>query len=330
MKFFKYITLILILGLFVACGKKENKKNKLEDVNVILEWYPNAIHSFMYVGQAKGFYKEEGLNVHLRLPSNTTDPMALTAAGKADIGFYYMHDVILKRTKENIPVKSIGAVLQNSTNVIISLKDKNITGPKDLANKKIGYSGDEYTEQVVKALANANNIDPNSIELVDVGFDLLTSMITNRVDGTIGCVVNHEVPVMEEKNIPINYFAPTKYGIPEYYGSVFIASDETIKNKKEMLQKFLRASKKAFEYTKAHPEESINIILENQDKNSFPLNKTVETKSLQMLMPMMENSKTPFLTQTKEVWETNEDWLYSQGMIDKKLPVNDFFINLEN
>lgn len=331
MKFFRYFILLLTILILGACGKKEEPAQKtLPTLNVMLEWYPNAFHSFVYVGMEKGFYKDAGLNINILLPSNTTDPLALTAAGKADVGFYYMHDVILKRTKENIPVKSIGAVLQKSTNVIISPKDKNITGPQDLAHKKIGYSGDEYTEQVVKSLAKKNNIDPNSIEMVDVGFDLLTSMITNRVDGTIGCVVNHEVPVMEEKNIPINYFAPTDFGLPEYYGTVFVSSDETIKTKGPLLKKFLEASKRAFEYTKAHPEEAVDIILKNQQEESFPLNKNVETKSLEMLIPLMETPKAPFLSENKEVWEKNIQWLYEENMIPKKLPPEDFFVNLEN
>ena len=35
-------------------------------------------------------------------------------------------------------------------------------------------------------------------EMIDVGFDLMSSMTTGNVDATIGCLVNHEVPQMEE------------------------------------------------------------------------------------------------------------------------------------
>ena len=43
--------------------------------------------------------------------------------------------------------------------------------------------------------------DPSKVEVMDVGFELLTSMITKQVDATIGGLVNHEVPVMEEKGL---------------------------------------------------------------------------------------------------------------------------------
>ena len=33
----------------------------LEDVSIVLDWYPNAVHSFLYVAQEKGYFAEEGL-----------------------------------------------------------------------------------------------------------------------------------------------------------------------------------------------------------------------------------------------------------------------------
>lgn len=54
------------------------------------------------------------------------------AAGQADIGLYYQQDVIQARAEQNVPVKSIGAVVQAPLNIVLSLKDKNITGAKDL------------------------------------------------------------------------------------------------------------------------------------------------------------------------------------------------------
>lgn len=51
---------------------------------------------------------------------------------KADIGLYYQQDVIQARAEQDVPIKSIGAVVQGPLNIILSLKDKNITKPQDL------------------------------------------------------------------------------------------------------------------------------------------------------------------------------------------------------
>ena len=39
----------------------------LREVNVVLDWYPNAIHSFLYVAQEKGYFAYGGSTVILLL-----------------------------------------------------------------------------------------------------------------------------------------------------------------------------------------------------------------------------------------------------------------------
>ena len=58
-----------------------DEKKDLREVNVVLDWYPNAIHTFIYTAIERGYYAEEGLDVKVRFPAN--DALALVAAGKA-------------------------------------------------------------------------------------------------------------------------------------------------------------------------------------------------------------------------------------------------------
>ena len=104
-----------------------------------------------------------------------------------------------------MPIKSIGAVVQGPLNIILSLKDKNITAtPKDLEGKTVGYAGTELSEALVRSIMQSNGADPNSVNMVDVGFDLMSSMTTGNVDATIGCLVNHEVPQMEKEGFEVS------------------------------------------------------------------------------------------------------------------------------
>ena len=36
----------------------------------------------------------------------------------------------------------------------------------------------------------------DDVELIDVGFDLMSAMTTGNVDATFGCFINHEVPAL--------------------------------------------------------------------------------------------------------------------------------------
>ena len=295
----------------------------LTHLTVVLDWYPNALHTFMYQAQQAGYFADEGLDVEIQAPGSVNDAMSMVAAGKADIGVYYQQDVIQARAEQNVPVKSIGAIVQAPLNIILSLKDKNITSPKDLVGKTIGYGGTELSEALVKSMMANVGADMSDVKMVDVGFDLMSSMTTGNVDATIGCLVNHEVPQMEKEGFEVNYFFPDDFGVPQYYEAVFLANDDMIADQPDVLAGFLRACKKGFEDFKNQPDETLQVLLNNQDEANFALDPDVEKKSVETLMPLMETDDASFLSQTEACWQNNIDWMYDQGMISKKIPVSD-------
>lgn len=326
MKKIKYILFFLLLLIFTACGGK--KEEKLETVDVVLDWYPNAIHCFLYNAIEKGYFEQEGLKVNLHFPSNASDPMALPAAKKADIGIYYLHHLVMARANENIPIKSIGAITQGPLNVVIALKEKGIKRAKDLEGKVIGYSGGPLSEASLKVMVENDGGDPSKVKILDVGFELLTSMITKQVDATIGGLVNHEVPVMKDKGLDVDYFYCTEYGIPNYYEEIFVANDELIERRKDVYIKFLRAANKGFEDMLNNPDESLDLLLAKQEADQFPLTRNVEKQSIDILLPVMKQKDIPFLHQDSKVWEENINWLYDNKIIERKISPEEMYINL--
>ena len=251
----KRILALLAAGimLLTGCGAQNaaqsdaanSGSDDLQHLTVVLDWYPNALHAFLYEAQEKGYFAEEGLDVDIQSPAGVNDAMSMVAAGKADIGLYYQQDVIQARAEQDVPIKSIGAVVQGPLNIILSLKDKNITTPKDLEGKTVGYAGTELSEALIRSIMQSNGADPNSVNMVDVGFDLMSSMTTGNVDATIGCLVNHEVPQMEKEGFemipyeketfdfskPLAFDTVTefreKYDAVIYLGNVENASNKT-------------------------------------------------------------------------------------------------------
>ena len=301
----------------------------LREIDVVLDWYPNALHAFLYTAMEKGYYAEEGLKVNVQFPSNTNDAMSLVAAGRAEIGLYYQQDVIMARQNQEVPVKSIGAVVQAPLNIVLSLEEKNIHSPQDLAGKTVGYSGTELSEALIKSIMEYVGADAGDVELIDVGFDLMSSMTTGNVDATIGCLVNHEVPQMEEEGFSVNYFTLDDYGVPTYYEGIFLANDETIAQEPEMLKGFLRASARGFADLQADPEAGLQILLANQNAENFPLSETVERKSLEVLLPLMETAEAGFLSQSDACWQENIDWLLSQGLLKEAPGLDEVRVNLD-
>ena len=329
----RMISFILVCTMLL-CGcsaDPDNKNNnELKELDVVLDWYPNALHAFLYTAIENGYYEEEGLKVNIRFPSNANDAISLVAAGQADIGLYYQQDVIQARANQDVPVKSIGAVVQGPLNIVLSLEEKNITGAEDLVGKTIGYAGTELSEALIRSIMQDVGADYRDVTLIDVGFDLMSSMTTGNVDATIGCLVNHEVPQMEEEGFSVNWFDLDDYGVPTYYEGIFLANDDAIAHDSETLKAFLRASARGFADMKANPEKSLQILLANQNEENFPLSETVERKSMEVLLPMMETADASFLSQSDECWQENINWMLEQGLISETVSLDEVRINLGN
>ncbi|WP_243107708.1 ABC transporter substrate-binding protein [Clostridium sp. OF09-36] len=312
-----------------ASDAAKDEKKDLREVNVVLDWYPNAIHTFLYTAIERGYYEEEGLDVQIRFPANANDALSMVAAGKAEIGMYYQQDLIQAVANQKASIRSIGAIVQSPLNIILSLKDKNITSPKDMVGKTIGYGGTVLSESLVKCMMEYVGADASDVNLVDVGFDLMSSMTTGNVDATIGCLVNHEVPQMEEEGFELNYFPVSGYGIPNYYEEVFLTNNKLLEEEPEVVEGFLRASKKGFDDFKADPDGCLAILMNNQNEANFPLTQSVEEQSCKTLLPLMETDSAEFLSQTEECWQENIDWMLENGLIDKAVDVSDVMTNIE-
>ena len=316
-----------------AAGNNEantgDQKGDLRELTVVLDWYPNALHAFLYQAEQAGYFAEESLTVNIQPPAGVNDAMSMVAAGKADIGLYYQQDVIQARVEQNVPVKSIAAVVQAPLNIVLSLKDKNITEPADLVGKTVGYAGTELSEALIRSIMQKSGQDPSSVKMVDVGFDLMSSMVTGNVDATIGCLVNHEVPQMEKEGFEVNYFFPDDYGVPQYYEGIFLANDDMIANEPEVLAGFLRACQKGFEDFKNDTDAVLQVLLDNQDESNFPLDPDVEKQSCQTLLPLMETADAPFLSQSEACWQENIDWMYDEGLISTKPDVSEVMATID-
>lgn len=330
------LSVLMALTLLAGCGGEKAPADstdvpadtELKEMDVVLDWYPNALHAFLYEAIDKGYFAEEGLKVNIRFPSNANDAISMVAAGKADIGLYYQQDVIQARANQDVPVKSIAAVVQAPLNIILSLKEKDITSPSDLVGKTVGYAGTELSEALIRSIMADAGADYSDVTMIDVGFDLMSSMTTGNVDATIGCLVNHEVPQMEEEGFQVNWFDLDDYGVPTYYEGVFLANDDAIENDAETLKAFLRACAKGFDDMQADPEEALRILLDNQNAENFPLSETVERKSIETLLPLMETADAEFLSQSDDCWQENIDWMLSQGLIETAPALDDVRTNL--
>jgi putative hydroxymethylpyrimidine transport system substrate-binding protein len=324
------IMLSLLLLLLSACGKEESEKTsdtseKLQKVTLMLDWYPNAVHSFLFVAQEKGYFKEQGLEVDIQMPADTNDPLKLVAANQIDMAMSYLPQVLVARG-EDIPVQSFGAIVRHPLNQLMVPAGGSIQSPKDLAGKTIGYPSIPLDEAIIQTMVEADGGNAEKVKMVDIGWDLIPAMATKKTDALIGGYINHEKLLLEKEGHPMRTINPADYGVPDYYELVMVASEKGLKEKPEVFKKFMTAITKGQTYVQEHPEDGLSVLMDHEDKTS-PLEKDVETKSLEILLPLMDAKEKPFGYQDPEVWKNTAQWLKVNKIIKETSQAEEAFIN---
>ena len=128
-----------------------------------------------YVAQAKGYFKEFGLEVETVLAQGGAAIVPAVVGGSAHIGFSNIPSLIIGSTK-NLPlqvvapaVSSTGVDLEDANTVVA--KDPSIRSAKDLAGKRVSTNAlRSIGDSVVMAAVKADGGDPNSITWVELPF----------------------------------------------------------------------------------------------------------------------------------------------------------------
>lgn len=329
----KWLNIVILLTfIIVAAGcngkaqpKEENGK-KLDNISIMLDWYPNAVHSAFYVAQEKGYFKEEGLNVKIEMPADTNDPLKLAATGKVDLAISYQNQTILSKS-EGIPIISVAALVRHSLDELMMKKSSGIHSPKDLEGKNVGYSSSELSEAIIKTMVEADGGDFSKVKMTDVGWDLIPSVATDRVDAIIGGYINHEFVLLNKEGYDMKSIQNSDYDVPDNYELILVTGQKTFHQKRDAIKRFWKAVAKGQEEVKKNPKESLQILLDHEN-DSFPLDKDVETKSLEILLPRMEDDGLPFGYQEKKSWEKTENWLFKKGVIKNHVNINDVMDNI--
>ncbi|NMI07454.1 ABC transporter substrate-binding protein [Paenibacillus sp. SZ31] len=303
---------------------ESDTKDKL---SIMLDWYPNAVHSFIYVAQEKGYFADQGLDVEIQMPADTNDSLKLVAAGKIDLALSYQPQILLARG-ENIPVRSIAAVVRHPLVHLLTEANGSVSSPKDLEGKTVGYSSIPLYEAMVRTMISHDGGNPDNMNLVDVGFDLIPSLASGQADAIMGGFINHEQLILEKEGHAMKSINPVEYGVPDYYELVLTASEAGIEAKKDQLTRFVKAIQEGQKYVTEHPEEALSILLAHENETS-PLDPEIETKSLAILLPLMNEQDQPFGRQEMESWENVRTWLVEKDLIPESVKAEDAFITLQ-
>ncbi len=296
------VVFIGIAGFFayqtVSEDKSTNSDDKMDKITLALDWTPNTNHTGLYVADAKGWYEKEDIDLKILPYSTATTPDVLVGAGKADVGVSFTESIVTSSATDT-PVISIAAILPTNTSSIAVREDSKIKSLKELDGKLFGGYGTAYEEPVMKA-AIKNSGGDGDFKTVIVETGLLESLESEEVD-FVWIYDGWDKIKAERNGFKIKTFLTKENGIPDYYTPNLISSDETIKNKQDVLKRFMRATQKGYQFGADNPDEAANILLNEVDSEFLPDEQLVK-KSQKFLASVYTTSDKPWGYQDKKMW----------------------------
>jgi ABC-type nitrate/sulfonate/bicarbonate transport systems, periplasmic components len=310
----------------VEVGQAVN--DDIVQLSLMLDWYPNAVHTAIYTAKEKGYFEEAGIELEILMPADANDPLKLAAVGQVDVAINYQSQLLISRN-QGIPVVSIASYVQKPLNEIMVKADSGIKTPKDLEGKRVGYASSEVTEKMVRAVVEYAGGNLDNTEFIDVGFDLIPALTLDRVDAIEGAYINHELLLMEKEGYEILTISHTEYGVPEMLELIIITGEDTLKSetKKDAIKRFLEALQRGQKDVVNNPKECLDILL-NAENGESPLDEDIESESLNILIPLMGSEEKPFLSQNLNQYEAVIKWMIEQEIINDTVRAEDTFVNI--
>lgn len=316
------------LAAAAACGGDDDDggggSEKLEPVTFMLNWTPNTYHSGMYIALDRGWYREAGLDVKIIEPAAGGTAQVL-AAGQADFGIMEQEAVIPARA-EGVPVVALAALIQHNDSSLYFLKSEGISRPRDLEGKTYGGFGGVLERQLISELVKCDGGDPSKIKFVEVGnVDYLSGMEQNRFD-FVWVFEFWDVmraKEVEKKDVGSLKFIDYTNCIPDWYTPLLVTSERMIKEKPEVVRKFMEATVRGFEVAMKDPQAAADAIMKGAPESD---RKLLEV-SAEYLSTRYVDPGRPWGLQDREVWVRFTEYLKRAGLIEKDIDVDAAFTN---
>lgn len=287
-------------------------------LSLALDWSPNTLHAGYFVAEAKGFYKNESLDVTFINPEDdnyATTPAKKLANKEVHLAITPSESVISFNTlKDSIPLTAVAAALQKDASAIVVREDSNIERPAQLDGKVFASYNARFEDDIVRQLVK-NDGGQGDIQISNPDYlEMWRSVADGSADATWVFLPWEGPKAKIEQNLQFRAFSLGDYGIPYGYSPLLITHADFVTGEAEAIQAFLQAAEKGWRYVAENPDESAEL-LQQHFKHPNWQNLSMLKQSLQMLSPyvLSDKGRWGFMDGTR--WLDFVDWMINTQVL---------------
>jgi putative hydroxymethylpyrimidine transport system substrate-binding protein len=314
---FALLAIALALTGLAGCGGSDAEPGAPRGATLVLDFVPNAAHSGIYAAKAEGFYRDEGVELKIQQPGESTDAPKLLGAGKVEFAILDVHDLGIARER-GIDLVGLAPIVQRPLASILAGGDGPVRRPRDLQGHSVGVTGLPSDEAIVDSEVEADGGDPTQVKRVTIGFTAVPSLAAGKVDAATG-FWNAEGVALRRQGVPIRIFKVDRFGAPPYPELVLTTSRKTLESDPELADATIAATRRGYAFAERNPEAALDDLLAADPA----LERADQKAQLDALLPVL--APHPFDAEVLHEWAR---WDLDHGLLEKPLDVEQAFYEL--
>ncbi len=229
----------------------------LRKLTIGLGYIPDIQFAPFYVAQARGYFRDEGLDVDFKQGLDV-DVLKLIGTGALNFGVAGGDEVMIARS-QGVPLVYVGTWYQKYPVTMVALEKANIRTVAELKGRTIGVPGRYGATYIgLLALLDSAGLKESDVQLREIGFTQVQALTQGQVDVIVGYTNNEPVQLraLGQTITTINVFDKVNL-----VSNGLVTDEKTANNDPELVRAVVRAVMRGIRDTIADPDAAVTLSL---------------------------------------------------------------------
>ena len=258
------LAVLLTVCVHTAQTAEAQTSTKGETLVFTPQWTAQAQFAGYYVAEAKGFYREAGVNVRIEHPSSTQPAMSRLRNNECQATTLQLCQA-MEIIDDGVPLVNILQTSMNNAMVIVSARGKD---PLTQKGARVGIWSVGFGQLAI-CMSLKDHLNYEWIRFAQN----VNLFVAGALDATLAMSYNEYYQLvqagMEVSDKNVYRFCDHGYNVQE--DGVYMTRDYYLKHK-DQAQRFAQASRKGWEWAAQHPDEALDIVMQYVDKEHIATN----------------------------------------------------------
>ncbi len=316
----KQVVYIVLCAMMVATAQAQKQKSMAkatdsQDETIVFtpQWTAQAQFAGYYVAEAKGFYREAGVNVKIKHPTSTQPAMSRLRNNQSQATTLQLCQA-MEIVDDGIPLVNILQTSMNNAMVIVSARGRD---PLKQKGAKVGIWSVGFGQLAI-CMSIKDHLDYQWIRFAQN----INLFLSGALDAMLAMSYNEYYQLVQagyevtDKNI--YRFCDHGYNVQE--DGVYMLRDYYEKHK-DQARRFAQASRKGWEWAAQHPEEALDIVMEYVNKENIATNRVIQRLMLKEILRLQidrESKKREFRLRPDMVRQASR-LMVENNMLDREV-----------